>query len=343
MTPGPGTGHARGVFTCARNEGIWLLEWIAYHKAIGFDRIFVASNDCTDGSDLLLDRLAERGEVIHIRHDVPAGLSPQESGTRAALAHPDMQGVDWLLHVDCDEFLNITTGSGQIDDLLSLLSPADCIIISWRMFGANGRRLWPGGLVLEQCLHTEARIRPHRALQKSLFRPHRFRSAYAHMPKDPVAPDVVLRNTVDTVLSNRPLFKPEVTRHRRAAPADITWANACINHYAIRSEDVFLLKNLRGDGLGIAHQKYSLASRFRAYADRNDMEETSILRHLAAVHAHLARLRDDATTAALEAACHAEFTRLREEHLVQAGRFGWHDPRPAIVDDLTEETEDLSP
>ena len=37
-----------------KNEGAFLLEWIAYHKVIGFSNIVVLSNDCEDGSDEFL-------------------------------------------------------------------------------------------------------------------------------------------------------------------------------------------------------------------------------------------------------------------------------------------------
>ena len=50
----PGRGR-RAIVSAMRNEGLWLLEWLAYHKAIGFDPIFVATNDCTD------DELAKWG------------------------------------------------------------------------------------------------------------------------------------------------------------------------------------------------------------------------------------------------------------------------------------------
>ncbi|MBL4751427.1 MAG: glycosyltransferase family 2 protein [Amylibacter sp.] len=31
-----------------KNEGPYLLEWVAHHKALGFDHIVVCTNDCED-------------------------------------------------------------------------------------------------------------------------------------------------------------------------------------------------------------------------------------------------------------------------------------------------------
>ena len=51
--------------TTQKNEGAFLLEWIAYHKIIGFTDIVILSNDCEDGSDEMLDHLSKSGEIIH--------------------------------------------------------------------------------------------------------------------------------------------------------------------------------------------------------------------------------------------------------------------------------------
>ena len=47
--------------TTQKNEGAFLLEWIAYHKIIGFTDIVILSNDCEDGSDEMLDHLSKSG------------------------------------------------------------------------------------------------------------------------------------------------------------------------------------------------------------------------------------------------------------------------------------------
>ena len=42
-----------------RNEGAFLLEWLAHHRAVGITDFLVFSNDCQDGTDRMLDRLQE--------------------------------------------------------------------------------------------------------------------------------------------------------------------------------------------------------------------------------------------------------------------------------------------
>lgn len=325
MIPAPQPRTA--VLTCIRNEGMWLLEWVAYHRAIGFDAIFVASNDCTDGSDAMLDRLAERGEVIHLRNPVPPGVAPQVAGCALALAHPAMAAVDWALHIDVDEFLNVTAGSGRVADLLSAVGPADCIAVSWQMYGSSGLRHWPGGMVLDRFRRAEPRLRPARTMQKCLFRPTAFSAVECHMPKGPRR-TVVLRNTAGVELPVQSLSRPGAMRFKGMARRQVTWANARINHYAIRSLDSYLLKNLRGDGMALTHAKYVRGSDFWQFAERNEAEETAILRHLPAIEQGLAALRADAVLAALESRAQESFADLRQRVLIEEGRFGWHDPAP---------------
>jgi hypothetical protein len=50
-----------------RNEGPFLLEWVAYHRLIGFNDVLICTNDCVDGSPELLDALQNHGLLRHLR------------------------------------------------------------------------------------------------------------------------------------------------------------------------------------------------------------------------------------------------------------------------------------
>ena len=49
------------IVSTMKNEAPYILEWVAYHKAIGFDAFLIYTNDCTAGTDFMLDRLEELG------------------------------------------------------------------------------------------------------------------------------------------------------------------------------------------------------------------------------------------------------------------------------------------
>ncbi len=56
--------HKLAALTSARDEGVYLLEWIAFHRTIGVEKIFIYTNNLTDGSDVLLQRLHDAG-IVH--------------------------------------------------------------------------------------------------------------------------------------------------------------------------------------------------------------------------------------------------------------------------------------
>ena len=51
------------IVTTMKNEGPFLLEWIAYHRAIGVSDFLVYTNDCTDGTDRMLKLLQKKNIV----------------------------------------------------------------------------------------------------------------------------------------------------------------------------------------------------------------------------------------------------------------------------------------
>lgn len=313
-----------------KDEGQFLLEWVAYHRSIGFDLVFVVTNDCSDGTDAMLDRLAEIDDVIHVRNPREGGEAPQIAGMRAALAHPAMRDVEWLLHCDADEFLNITAGRGEVDDLLDAVGECDAVALCWRPMGSGGLKEWPGGLVTEKLTRTAKVIAPSFVMHKTMFRPDRFARAIDHMPKDPLG-DVVLRNTAGELLPTAALYSHHA-RYRGIEDRHFTWVNADIHHYAVRAEDVFLLKNVRGDGMAVDSNKYFVNSRFWRRVERNRGEDTSIQRRGPGMRVVLDRYLADGILAKLNEAAFAWFDAMRRQHVTEQNRRRWIvDPAPAEI------------
>jgi hypothetical protein len=121
-----------------RNEGAFLIEWLAHHRACGFTDFLVFSNDCDDGTDQMLDRLQAMGWLTHVRNDGPHDEGPQWAALKAADKHPLMQAADWVLFFDIDEFVNIHAGDRTVPSLLAALPEADAITLTWRLFGNAG-------------------------------------------------------------------------------------------------------------------------------------------------------------------------------------------------------------
>jgi hypothetical protein len=300
------------LMSCMRNEGIHLLEWLAYHRAIGFGPIVICTNDCEDGSDRLLDLLATEGDVDHLPNPLPPGARPQAAGIARALAHLKESPADWLAHLDSDEFLNIAPGAGPVQDLIARAEDAHVIALPWRMFGDNGHQSWPGE-TLRAFTACERSPDPATVKFKSLFRHRAFASASDHMPTAPLIETPFAVNSAGEPLSSAPLFAPPVARYR---PVDVALrGGAVVNHYATRSTDCFLMKDARGRGMGLPSDKYTLRSKWHRLANRNRVQDHSILRRWPEVEAELARLRALPGVAQAEATCRDWFHTSRDRLL----------------------------
>ena len=124
---------------CVRNEAGFLLEWLAHHRACGFTDFLVFSNDCQDGTDLMLDRLQELGQLTHVRNDGPyerQGI--QFTALNQAADLPILQEADWIMALDVDEFVNIHVGDRSLAALVETLPDATAITLTWRLFGNGG-------------------------------------------------------------------------------------------------------------------------------------------------------------------------------------------------------------
>ena len=122
--------------TCQRDDGAYLVEWLAHHLAAGFDRMLVLSHDCSDGSDDVLQALSADPRIAHLPFEPRGKKSVQWQALKLARQHPWVDAADWVLFFDCDEFICLQEG-----DLPSLISEFeaeqgsfDAIALPWRFF-----------------------------------------------------------------------------------------------------------------------------------------------------------------------------------------------------------------
>ncbi|NEY90914.1 glycosyltransferase family 2 protein [Tabrizicola oligotrophica] len=310
------------IVACMRDEALFVVEWVAHHLAAGFDRIIVYTNDCSDGTDRLLDAMAGFVPVEHYDNPgpYPAGTI-QKQALELAFALPQVRQAEWVLHIDADEYLNIEAGNRRIDDLITLYPEVDAIAVQWRHFGSAGVARWQGGSVVETFTRCEREVPvPGAAAQigfKTLFRPQKFRMMGVHTPKLPLKRRVpVVVNTagvpmpVDAMLSRRKSGYP-------VEAAQCTWANASLHHHHVKSDDLHLLKHARGDANGRKNKKRVIGSDFYNLANRNEVESKSLVRFRPQVAAIEAQIRGLPRVAELEAAAMAWF-RGRFQDLVDA-------------------------
>ncbi|MCL6282763.1 glycosyltransferase family 2 protein [Ruegeria sp. 2012CJ41-6] len=274
------------LITAMKNEGPYILEWVAYHRAIGFEQFLVYTNDCSDGTDLILDRMAELGLLTHERNEV-LRRGPQKSALKYAFDHPATARADWILVSDVDEFLNIKIGEGKLDDLLNAVPEADVIPVTWRLFSNNGRVDFSDRLVIEDYTDAELSVEnggQERRFVKSLFRPRpeitRFGThGPVHEPEDFA--------TLRWVAPDGGVVDPETCTRPRARFA---YSVAQINHYATRSVDSYLVKRDRGR---VNHYREVMGIEYWTKMNRGGQKDTSINRWIDPTRAEMARIAQD--------------------------------------------------
>lgn len=272
----------------ARDEGLYLLEWIAHHRAVGVEHIFIYTNNNTDGSDGLLRVLHDAGIVTWFDNTPGdgAGLNMQ----RKAYAHafsvmPQLLDYEWTLVLDLDEmFLPAPIWNNDIKPILRAGSAmnADTIAFPWLIYYPDRQLAWRDGLNGRR--YGRAGANP---LVKSAVRTHRCGFADAHHAHE--YPDELrVWQDADGVRTGS-----ERSRSTREI------YNATICHFAMRSLEEFVWKYARGenDGHGVITDKAfrfnhpSVVSTYlRAQSENFGEPDTRYEPIAAAVEAELQRL-----------------------------------------------------
>jgi len=249
MTKPPNHGRKILVSTM-KNEGPYLLEWLAYHRSIGIDDFCIFSNDCTDGTNLILNRLDQMGVVRHFDNPLGPRMDPQRAAYSRANKMDWVRSADWVLIVDADEFLNIHVGDRSVDALIEYCGAPDAISVNWRLMGSSGAaHAGFGDLVTERFTRGSSFTKPENGLVwgfKTLFRPAKFGFFGVHRPKfnkeKIPAADTIRWTNAD----GQPMGDEYISSGWRGNAGNVTGQGAQVNHYAIKSREDFLLKRLRG-------------------------------------------------------------------------------------------------
>jgi hypothetical protein len=120
------------VFTCAKGENDYIVEWVEHYLNLEFDKIIICDNN---DDDSLLGILAEyidcgRVEIFDCR-----GFT--EIQERAFQMFCEEGNYKWCAYFDCDEFLELGVYS-SIKEYTGTKTE-DCLAFNWVMYGSDGQ------------------------------------------------------------------------------------------------------------------------------------------------------------------------------------------------------------
>ncbi|WP_425098273.1 glycosyltransferase family 2 protein [Tropicibacter sp. S64] len=262
---------------CVRNEGAFLLDWLAHHLACEVTDFVVLSNNCQDGTDRLLDTLARHIPLTHIRNDGPydkGGI--QFTGLKLADKAEAVRRADWLLALDIDEFVNVHVGARTLPDLIAAVPEATAFTLTWRLFGNAGVERYEDKPVPQVFTRAAPEILywPWRAAMfKTLYRNDgTYRKLGVHRPR---SPDKARLDGAHWVDGNGKAL-PQVYRTERIFShyGRPLYDLAQLNHYPLGAMESYVLKADRGRAV---HEGDRLGMDYWVERNWGDAEDRSIL------------------------------------------------------------------
>lgn len=277
---------------CMKNEAPYIVEWVAYHRAMGVDNFLIYTNDCSDGTSEILDRLQEMGVLQHRNNDNWKGNSPQQYALNQALKEPVIKNADWIIHIDVDEFMNVRCGNGTLQDFFDAVPDATNVAMTWRLFGHNGVTKLADEFVIDQFDTCAPKFcpKPHTVWGfKTMFSNiGAYEKISCHRPNKL---DEAFKNKVKWVNgSGKDMTKEAAENGWRSSKKSIGYDLLQLNHYALRSAESFLIKRQRGRAL---HVDRSIGLNYWIRMDWSDFRDITIKRNIPRLRAEYDRLMQD--------------------------------------------------
>jgi hypothetical protein len=237
------------VVALVRDEGVCLLEWIAFNRAIGLTDLFIYTNDNSDGSDALLTVLANHRIIRLIRNHLQIGTNPQPKAYQHALhlLH-DLRRYKWAMFLDADEFLVLDARYDyNIDNIVDHVESAfrdelpGAVVFPWDWRLSDRAYKRAEGLLFERYPHSI----PHCCVKSLTHLRSALSMCEIHVPTLPDGTKIV--DSSFRHLSEEAVWGPE-------AKSD---SGGAIAHFWGKSFEEFAIKKKRGELLSLDCEAFS--------------------------------------------------------------------------------------
>jgi glycosyl transferase family 2 len=247
-----------------KNEGPYVLEWVAHHRALGIERFFVADNDSTDETTALLIALAQAGIVYHLPFPTPAGRAPQMAAYEVILRR-FRAAADWIAFLDADEFLVPAAPHRSLAEVIAKLDPGPdvgAIAVNWSLYGSSGHKQASPRPVAERFIRRAKQNHPLNRHYKSIVRPTAVEGDVENPHYFPLKEGFRVIHPDGSPVADVP--------GRTGLSTRILWDPIRVNHYVIKSWEEF---HHRKRARGRATTDTRRGERFFAGHDLNDVAD----------------------------------------------------------------------
>lgn len=237
----------------AKDEELYIQEWIEYHLKLGFDRVYIYDNSNDHVLESLIKTYQNR---IHVTH-FPGKIQQMNAYRHFLKTFGSKHG--WVAFIDVDEFI-VLHKHADIHTYLEEKCPTGSVALNWLYFGTNGFETYEDRPVLERftrCSETVA------AYVKVIARIQDIES----MPEPHY---VKLRNDTFQKFMDGRQCKGASMYTPGCPPNQLC---AVIHHYFTKSRQEFDKKNARGRACDTLRYDAKMFAR----CDLNEVENTDAL------------------------------------------------------------------
>jgi hypothetical protein len=217
-----------------KQEAPYLLEWIAFHRALGVETFVLADNGGTDLTSELLQALDAAGLIT--RFDLRG-----QTGFQLSF---DLDAVRWICGradvcciTDADEFIRPLGGLPDIPTAMAEIfsrPEISAAALNWASYGSSGR-VEPGeGLVIERFIRRAPDDDQLNLVIKSVVRPEQLSKMI-----DPHVARLIRGEYVND--AGAPVEPSSIARVKRRS-----WNKLRVDHFVVKSRHEFEIKARRG-------------------------------------------------------------------------------------------------
>jgi glycosyltransferase involved in cell wall biosynthesis len=231
------SGLARlAICAVAKDEALYIEEWIAFHFLQGVSDILIFDNRSTDGTAEIVGRIGAYLPVNVIDWPGHSCRRMQMEAYREGAA--GLAGrADWVAFIDIDEFLFSSRKLSLPTELADFGPEVGAIAIGHRIFGSSGQASYEPNFVTSRFVRCARPDHPHSQHFKSIARPglvETFDSAHS----------VVLRAGAYLMADHTPLCRGWYPGHANR----VGHGTISLFHYMVKSQEEYGWKQLRFHG-----------------------------------------------------------------------------------------------